>query len=256
MFKLTHTITLKPALIGALCMISACGISPHSTSQSTAPLSQKEKNLIQLAKASEDGRDFSQSISLYKQAVDMADGNVEAHMALANLYDRKGMRDKALDMMKQAKKEQPYHPTVNEQLGTYYAKQGDSVRAMSYFDDGLKANPDDAILLNGKGLALDMAGNHAQAQAAYQHGLIRPLGNKDELLNNLGVSFMMTGNYDKAIANMTGIDPKGTAIRKNLAVAYSLKGDAKQSKKWRGKDISAAAVNDSATFYRNYLARF
>lgn len=240
----------KIALLALSLMVSACGI--QSSSNTVVP-TQKEENLLQLARASESARDISQSVRLYKQAIDISKGSVEAHMGLANLYDRKNMRDKALLVMRDAKKIQPNHPIINAQLGDYYTKQGNVEKALTYFNDGLKESPNNSTLLNGKGLALDTIGNHSQAQTAYNQGLINAYDAQDELLYNLAISYMLTGHYDKAITHLNSIDPKSIAIRKNLAVAYALKGNNKQSQKWRGKDISKTAVNKSTKFYRDYL---
>ena len=250
MFYLSRPNLKKTALL-SLCLL-VVGCAANDTLQSTAPLTQKEQNLIQLARASENAPNISQSVRLYEQAIDLSKGNVEAHMALANLYDRKNMRDKALQVMLDAKKKQPTHPIINQQLGKYYLYKADEEKALTYYNDGLKHNPHNAALLNGKGLALVSLGRNQEAQAAYNQGLIAPSDIRDELLYNLATSHMLTGDYDKALSYLTTIEPKGNAVRKQLAVVHSLKGNKNSARKWRGKNISKDAVDKSAVFYRSY----
>lgn len=233
-------------------MVSACAM-PSGFDNDTP--TQKEENILQLARASESGQNLSQSVRLYQQAIEMSSGSVEAHMGLANLYDRKGKREEALQMMLNAKEIQPNNATINEQLATYHLSKADGATALNYANDGLEAHPKNSKLLNAKGLALDMQSEHDAAQAIYRQALVVPDGISPRVTHNLATSYFMTGEYDKAIAALYVIEPKGKTIRRDLALAYGLKGHAIQSEKWRGEDINKPSLDKSIEFYTDYLKK-
>src|SRR5206468_8194127 len=91
----------------------------------------------------------------------------------------------------------------------------------------LQADSSDYRALNVLGVALDMQGRHAEAQANYR----RALELAPEYLptrSNFGLSLAITGSSQEAIALLA---PVATArgsdarIRQNLAFAYAMAGD-------------------------------
>ena len=77
------------------------------------------------------------------------------------------------------------------------------------------------------GIALDMQGRHADAQARYRQGIaLAP--DFQALRNNLGLSLAISGQVQDAIAMLTPISSGMQAdgrVRQNLAFAYAMAGD-------------------------------
>ena len=88
-------------------------------------------------------------------------------------------------------------------------------------------NANDVQAHNGLGVALDLAGQHEAAEAAYRAGLeVAP----DSMLlrNNLGLSLALAGRDQESIELLRAVvDEPGAKARnrQNLALAYGLAGD-------------------------------
>jgi Flp pilus assembly protein TadD len=245
--------SISPVILAIVLMLSGCSNGAHDK-KSIPALTQKEQNLINLARASEGSHDISQPLNLYNQAIAMSEGNVDAHMALANFYDRKNMRGEALATMLEAKKLQPHHALINSQLGQFYISEGAGEKALSYLNDGLATHPDDSGLLIGRGTALDMLSRHNEAQESYKSGLLAAETVDINAVHSLAMSYVMSGNYTDAIEVLNTIEPKDKQARLNLAIAYGLAGNQKQSDSLRGTTIPKHEVDDAIDFYKKYHA--
>jgi len=104
---------------------------------------------------------------------------------------------------------------------------------------------------NGLGVASDHIGRHKQAQEYYEAGLkIYP--NNLTLLNNLGLSELLSRDYDAAITTLVAAaqQPGATARqRQNLALAYGLGGHDADAERIARIDLSPAAVQSNLAYY-------
>ncbi|HBT42246.1 MAG TPA: hypothetical protein DEB21_09575, partial [Rhodospirillaceae bacterium] len=113
------------------------------------------------------------------------------------------------------------------------------------------AAPRDHRPLNGLGIARDLAGDHAAAQALYRRGLaLAP--DSPSLNNNLGLSLALSGAYAEAIqvlgdaAKSPGAGPRA---RQNLALVYGLSGDMDRAAKIGRLDLTEAQVRSNLKRY-------
>lgn len=87
----------------------------------------------------------------------------------------------------------------NQRLGDAYVRQGDYTRALRYYLEAAKYDPDDAQLQYSLGMAYREKENH---QRAIEH-FNRALALNPDMMpakNSLGVAYIQTGDYDKAIS--------------------------------------------------------
>ena len=104
----------------------------------------------------------------------------------------------------------------------------------------LQADSRDHRGLNTLGVALDMQGRHAEAQARYREGIeIAP--DYVPLRSNLGLSLAISGDAPAAIAQLT---PLATArgsdvrVRQNLAFSYAMTGNLENALQVSRADLS------------------
>lgn len=118
------------------------------------------------------------------------------------------------------------------------------------FDQALLVDPRCVAALNGKGIALDELGRHGDAQAEYRSAW--SLAPDDRaVLNNLALSLALSGQYDEAIALLTGLVQDRHATprnRQNLALALSLKGDDAGAQRVARADLDDAAVSNNLRY--------
>lgn len=240
--------------LASLCLIAFLAACDSPQDHSDAPMSDREMSLMHLAQNMQRSGDTGEAIRLYNQAIDKSGNRVQAHMALADLYNQMDKPEKATETLQFAKKRQKNHPLINLGLAKLAIGKNSPEAAVAYFDDGLSANANNVDLLNGKAVALDMVGQHQQAQELYYRAIDNHSGDADFIQNNLAMSFIMDGDYEQAISHLTAIDSmeKSPVMRQNLALAYGLKGDMRKARKWGLKDVSKKEFNENIKFYKNY----
>jgi len=100
-------------------------------------------------------------------------------------------------------------------------------------------------------VALDLAGQHEAAEAAYRAGLeVAP----DSMLlrNNLGLSLALAGRHQESIALLRAVvDEPGakTRNRQNLALAYGLAGDLVAAERIARLDLDEESVQNDLAYY-------
>lgn len=204
------------------------------------------------AKAKSEG-DFSGAAEFYRQMAGHSKGAVTAHLELAHIYTRQGQPQKAVGYLREGLKLQPQHPELLTELGFALIRSQKPQDALTALEQAIAAKPS-ASALNGKGVALDMQGQHTQAQAAYHQGLA--LAPEDAAIgNNLALSLILSDKYDEAIALLEPLTARPEARsteRQNLALAYGLKGDKERAIALGLKDLPQEQVQENVKFYELY----
>ena len=255
----TSRVSFFVAGITSLLALTACdGRNPFSdiTGGTSATLSKKEESLISLAESSERNGDLKKTERLYREAISLSDGNISAHLALADFYFRHGKEQDAHAMLLLAEKNDKNNAMLNQALGKFYLHENKPAEALACYNRGLKRAPDNLAMLNGKGIALDSLSKHTQAMEVYERALLLSGEKKDSVLvkNNMALSRIMNGDYEKAIALLEPLaaEEDSAVIRQNLALAYGLSGDMEKAGEWAGKDLTPEKLHENIRFYRQY----
>ena len=124
--------------------------------------------------------------------------------------------------------------------------------AIVHYEALLAKEPGDTLAMAGLGVAYDLLGQHARAQAVYRKGLeMHPadLG----LRNNLGLSLVLS-NQPRAGANvlldLADVPSAPPQSRQNLALAYGLLGNDDAAERVLTADLPDSQVQDNLRFYR------
>lgn len=171
----------------------------------------------------------------------------------------------------------PTDPTVAYQLARHLRYVGATTEAEQVTGEGLLYNPDDALLrleqakariaggrarealtlleplraerprdpavLQALGVAYDRLGRHGEAQDVYRAAIDRGRPSA-ALLNNFGLSHLLSGDVDEAIRILrrASVAPGATAqVRLNLAMALALDGQGAEA-----REIARAAAPEEA----------
>lgn len=104
---------------------------------------------------------------------------------------------------------------------------------------------------NGLGVASDHLGRHKEAQEYYESGL-KTFPDNLTLLNNLGLSQILSRDYDAAITTLVAAaqQPGATARqRQNLALAYGIAGRDADAERIARLDLDRQAVQSNLAYY-------
>lgn len=220
------------AAFAVIFLLAACGDStPEVTAVDTSklpPMSARERALLISAENALRQNNLEVAERDYRGAVADSKGHVDAHVGLAQVYNRMKQQGKAKDILEQAQKLQPNNPGVNYLLGKNELNAGNYSAALAAFQRGLINAPNDLDLNNGAGVAHDMLGEHRAAQAIYTPAISRNKGrNLSAIRTNLGMSYLLTNEPKKAlpILQSEAKNPNASlTTRHNLALAYGLLG--------------------------------
>ncbi|MEM9148760.1 MAG: tetratricopeptide repeat protein [Pseudomonadota bacterium] len=127
-------------------------------------------------------------------------------------------------------------------LGRIALAKNDADGALVGFGDVLSRDQQNAIALNGVGVAYDLQGNHAEAQSYYRRALAAdPTSSKSR--NNLGLSLILSGDYDDAeglLTDLAGSELDNAVARQNLALAFYLQGRESDAVELASLDVQEA----------------
>lgn len=104
-------------------------------------------------------------------------------------------------------------------MGRAQLAMGRNLIAQKDFACALKAQPDNASALNGMGVVMDAAGKHGEARQLFEKALqVNPAD--VAAMNNLALSWLVSGEADKAIGLLRSVDNNNPTGKLNLALAY------------------------------------
>jgi Flp pilus assembly protein TadD len=157
-------------------------------------------------------KDFESLIGAGNAALDLGDT-----MAAAGFYGR-------------AEEAWPQSPLPQAGMGAAMVAQGDAEGALVYFQRAEGLNGSVLTFAADRGLAFDLLGRHAEAQADYRLALMGT--DRDEARRRLALSLAITGKKDEAIQILGPLMARGDAAAARCrALVLALSGDTEGAKR-------------------------
>lgn len=245
------------------CVVTTGGTAPETGTPSvgaTAPdvrpiaagaTPPEDTSTVQLAVAARAGGDYSTAIRMLRRHISARPDDVDAMLELGETLHEAAAYDEAIEVFKHARIAAADNPVVHIGIGRAELAMRRPAAALPAFNTVLQDDPEDIVALNGRGVALDMQGDHAAAQDAYANALqLRP--NNHLVESNLALSMLLEDRYADAIAILErlSLDNNSTArIRQNLALAYGLRGDTQIAGRIARLDLDPEMVENNLRYY-------
>jgi protein O-mannosyl-transferase len=163
-------------------------------------------------------RHWTDSVTLFRHAVDAIADNYPAHLNLANALTRLGRADEAEEQHRRANALRPAQ--VHYLRGNALTTRGRLDEALAEFTEAVRLDPDLVDARNNRGVLLARQGRNAEARHEYQEALVHRPRHADALYN-LARLDASEGRADAALA---GLDAALNA-NPSLAGAFSLRGN-------------------------------
>jgi Flp pilus assembly protein TadD len=163
----------------------------------------------------------AQAAGLFRQAVQLEPGSVQARYNLGCCLMQTGDLMGAADSFRQCAERQPGHADALFNLGCVLRELGQIEQAAQAFALGLEHNPDDRECAFNLAATLKDAGDVTGAIAAYRNCVARH-PQFEEALFNLGSLLSGSGDYDEAaslLADLHRRNPGDEKVTQNLARA-------------------------------------
>jgi Flp pilus assembly protein TadD len=229
---------------GLMLLLGACD---------TASISKGDSYDATVRQADEARRagNFDSAIPLYGRALQDNPDGVEAKLGLGQSYLVIGAADEAAAQFRDVLARRSGNSTARRGLAAALIAMGQPSLAEQQIDAALRADAGDYRALNLLGVALDMQGRHAEAQANYRRGIELAPGYA-VLRSNYGLSLAITGPPQEAIAQLAPIasGPRADArVRQNLAFAYAMAGDLENSLLLCRRDLDERNAQRQLAYY-------
>jgi Flp pilus assembly protein TadD len=244
------TVLRRLRMLALLLPLAACA-GEAGGAYSTPPSSEiNVDTLMRLGDSSRTKGNLSAAAGFYQRAHELAPDQPAPLLALADAFAGLGATDAAIQAYEAAIGLAPANAEAHRAYGNLLLQRNLPDAAEIQFTQALRQGPE-ARSLNGLGVAHDLLGEHAEAQANYRGALELAPGDL-QIKNNLALSLALSGNHDAAIAMLEELvrDPRATPrLRQNLALAYGLAGRPDAARQLGEVDLDAAAVQHNLGYY-------
>lgn len=194
---------LLPAAAGAQATIAGAAVAARSPGDALAGY---------MLTLGSDPRNFEALIGAGNAALDLGDT-----MAAAGFFGR-------------AEEAWPQSPLPQAGMGAAMVAQGDAQGALVYFDRAAALKGSVLTFAVDRGLAYDLLGRHAEAQADYRMALMG--SDRDEARRRLALSLAIIGHKEEAIQTLGPLMARGdSAAARCRALVLALSGDTDGAKR-------------------------
>ena len=202
------SVSLPGALLACACGLSCALAVPAAAQGSYSPYNETPAAaLARYVRAlADDPKDFNALIGAGRAALELGDTQAAA-----------GFFARADDV-------NPRSPMPQEGMGAVSVENGDAKAAMPYFTRAQQLGATQAMLGCDRGLAFDMQGQQAKAQADYRAALNG--ADADEARRRLALSLAISGNKAEALNTLAPLSAKGDSTTMRVrAFILALSGD-------------------------------
>lgn len=166
------------------------------------------------------------ALSVLARLAATAPDNADVQARYAKALVRAGNLAEAERVVTEALRRRAGNPALLQELGNIHVLAGRPGPALEVFAAVLRTAPRDLGALLGRGVAHDLLGQHAEAQASYRAALaLDP--QHIPTINNLALSLLLENRAPEAVALLEPLAGRPDAperVRNNLAVARSAAG--------------------------------
>lgn len=237
---------LRAAVLASVALLAGCAgvpAAPNPTVALNGSEQERQAAFVRLARAAREAGDIASAAALYRNAVAKG-AEPSTSVEFGDTLFELASFDEAAKAYGSVAENAPARAAALLGLLKIELKLGRPNRAVFYADQAIALAPRDARAITGRGIALDMLGQHAEAQKCYREVLA---AKHDDLAarNDLALSLALSSEFDEAIGLLGPAALSATAtskIRQNLALIYALKGE-----RGRAAALSRVDLDEDAT---------
>jgi Flp pilus assembly protein TadD len=210
-----------------------------------------EKSLMNIARASQESRDYVAAVRYYHQIHERKPTNINATLGLARNLRYAGLPKRAIQVLEEALANGLENSHLLAELARALIAGGEAERAIGPLTEALTSGPKDWRTLSTLGVANDQLGRHDVARNAYSAALVLSPENV-AVLNNLALSWALDGNIEQGISVLERAAslPGATAqTRQNLALLHGLSGNLGKAQDLARLDLPEVEADENLRYY-------
>jgi serine/threonine protein kinase/tetratricopeptide (TPR) repeat protein len=193
------------------------------------------------AEAASSQGEYQKAVDMYQASIEQNPMLMDAHIGMANAYNKLGDSEAAEAVYLKARKAAPNNWNVIVNLGVFYTRIGDYEQALEQFQTMMEVSPRNHIgYRNAAGIHYILGDIEAAIQLSKQAIEIRPTV---QAYSNIGTMLFAIGNYEEAVGyylKALEFNDQHYIYWGNLADAYKLSGNTTEAKHAFGKAVETA----------------
>jgi Flp pilus assembly protein TadD len=242
---------LAPIFTAGLMLVAAActGLDPH-------PKGDNYDASVKEADEARQAGNLDMALPLYGRALQANPQGFEAKLGLGQTYLSIGANSEAAAQFRDVLTQRESNAAARRGLATALIGMGQPTLAEEQVAALLQSDASDYRALNVLGVALDMQGRHAEAQANYRRA-IQLAPNYLPTRSNFGLSLAITGPAQEAVAQLAPIaTARGSdgRVRQNLAFAYAMAGDFENALQISRRDLDEKSAQQQLYYYMQLKA--
>ncbi len=233
---------IRTTAFTALLALAACGQTAQSGRQSEL----NPDSRLRVGEAAERAGDMETAVAMYMAAAQGAPDDIAVQVSAASGMARSGKWNQARDLLVERAKTHPRNPDLLRTLASIYVMVGQSRAAIVRYDEVLAIAPGDVHAMVDKGVALDLLGQHGEAQALYRKALTL-VPNDAVISNDLALSLLMEGRPAEALAVLQPFaeaDEVPDRIKVNIGIILAANGRTDQARRLLDGRIAPAELDN------------
>lgn len=226
------------AVLAACAGVSACAASGPARPQLTYV------NRLHVAEAAAAAGNAGLAATMYGEAAASDPANSKLQVTAAKAMARLGQMMPARAMLAERLKARPNDPVLLGGAARLAIDAGDTHQALRIYDRMLASHPGDVDAKVDKAVALDLIGQHPQAQQLYREAL-KVRARDPVISNDLAMSLMLQGHVHQATAVLAPVANAANSpgrARDNLGLLYALDGNKARSRALIGNRLTDGEV--------------
>ena len=207
--------------------------------------------LRSVAITSQNRRNYPAAVNYYQSLYARDPEDLASLLGLARNLRYVGSAAQAIDLLEKGLEKNSGRIDLRAELGKAQLAGRRAADAVVTLTEVTKSAPNDWRAMSALGIAHDMLGNFAEAQAQYDSAL-SATPNNTSVLNNLALSLTLSGDLDGGIAILerAAKGPRSNAqLRQNLALLYAMKGDTGTAERLLRQDLPDEMVRHNLKYY-------
>lgn len=240
---------LAAAAAASALVLVACGTAEAASSPAAEP-APTAASTLKLARTLRGAGDLDAAIGAYRTVMASKPLDPAVQVEFGDALLEAGLIDQAMGVYGQIDPKSKGGVDALMGLAQARLKLGSPDRALAYADRAVAIAPTEPRAQVLRGVILDGAGRHAEAQACYRAAL-QQLPRSVAARNNLALSLAIVGHYAEALDLLEPIARSSDAspgLRQNLALIYGLKGDREKALALGRADLGPAVAEANQRF--------
>lgn len=197
------------------------------------------------------------SAAYWGTAYDRAPQDANNAVRYSGALRKIGSTKEAAAIMNKAATRFPANPDVSLEYGKTLVEEGRAFEAVRHLEVAADAKRGDWRALSAYGVALDQIGEHELARGKYDEAL-RLSPENASILNNKGLSYAIDGDLKTAVRTLRAATANrgGDArVRQNLALVLAINGDMREAERLARSDLPPQIADQNIAYFRQLMTQ-